>query len=48
VHGLDSGDDDSSGQKGLETQHRSRNPFDGTVVLFNDVVEVLGLVLKII
>ena len=43
MHGLDSGDDDSSGQEGLETQHRSRNPFDGTVILFDDVVEIFIL-----
>jgi hypothetical protein len=32
VHGLDSGDDDFSAPKGLESEHRSRNPFDGTVI----------------
>lgn len=43
MHGFDSGDDDSSAPKGLETQHRSRNPLDGTVILFDDVVEIFIL-----
>ena len=43
MQGLDSGDDDSSAPKGIESEHRSRNPLDGTVILFDDVVEVLVL-----
>ena len=43
MYGLDSCDDDSSAPKGLESEHRWRNPFDGTVILFNDIAEVLVL-----
>ena len=43
VHGLDSGDEDSSTPKGLESEHGSGDPFDGPMVLFDDVVQVFGL-----
>lgn len=43
VHGLDSGDEDSSTPKGLESEHGSGDPFDGPMILLNDVVQVFGL-----
>ena len=43
MHGFDSGDEDSSGPKGLETQHRFCHSFDGPVVLLDNVVQVFVL-----
>ena len=43
VHDLDAGDQDSSAAKGLESEHRPGDAFDGLMVLFDDVVEVLRL-----
>ena len=38
VHEFDTGEGRRSRPKGLEPQHRSRQPFNGAVVLFDDVV----------
>jgi hypothetical protein len=43
VHDLDASDQDSGAAKGLESEHRPGDAFDGAVVLLDDVVEVLGL-----
>src|SRR5450830_874447 len=43
VDSLDAGDDDSSTPKRLESEHRSCDSLDRTVVLLDDVVEVLVL-----
>ena len=43
MHGLDTSNDDSSTPKGLESEHGSGDPFDGPMVLLDDVVQVFGL-----
>ena len=43
MHGLNAGDQDARAAKGLESKHRPHDAFDGTVVLLDNVVEVLGL-----
>ena len=42
-YGLNAGNDSAGTPKCLETQHWTSEPFDGPVVLFNDVVEALVL-----
>ena len=42
-HGFDTGNDDASAAKGLESQHGACDPFNGPMVLFDDVVEMLRL-----
>ena len=43
VHGLDAGDQDARAAEGLESEHRTGDAFDGSVVLLDEVVEVLRL-----
>lgn len=43
MHGFDSGDDDLSARRGLESEHPSCNLLDGPVVLFDDIVQVFVL-----
>ena len=43
MHCLDACDKDPSAPKRLESKHRLGDPFDGPVVLFDDVVQVLVL-----
>ena len=43
MHGFDTGNDDASAAKGLESQHGPCDPFNGPMVLFDDVVEILRL-----
>ena len=43
VHGLDAGDQLGGCVESTETQHRPRSPLDRSVVLLDQVVEVLGL-----
>ena len=38
MHGFNPRDDNSGAAKGLETEHRSRDAFDGPVVLLDDIV----------
>ena len=45
-HGLDTGDECPCAAKRLEAEHRPHDAFDGPMVLFDDVVEILRLVLK--
>ena len=42
-HGFDTGDEDSGTAKVFESEHGARDPFDGPMVLFDDIVEVLRL-----
>ena len=41
VHDLDAGDQDAGAKKGLESEHRPGDAFDGAVVLLDEVVQVL-------
>ena len=43
MHDFDTGNDDASAAKGFESQHGSYEPFNGPMVLFDDVVEILRL-----
>jgi hypothetical protein len=43
VHGLDAGDDLDCRPEGLEPHHRPSSPLDGSVILLDDVVQVLAL-----
>lgn len=43
MHGFDPGSDDSSTQKGLESEHRPGDAFYGPVVLLNAVIAVFVL-----
>ena len=43
MHDLDAGQSDARAPKTLETQHRFRDAFDGPVILFDNVVQVLAL-----
>ena len=43
MHGFNARDDNSGTAIGLETEHRSRDAFDGPVVLLNNTVEILRL-----
>lgn len=43
MHELDAGEKDVGAAKILEAQHRSGSTFDGTVVLLDNVVQVLDL-----
>ena len=43
MHGLDSGDDDSSAPERFQTQHWSGDPLDGPKILLDNVVQVFGL-----
>ena len=43
MHDLDAGEQDCGAAKGLEPEHRPGNPFDGAVVLLDDIVQVLRL-----
>jgi hypothetical protein len=43
VHGLDAGDDLDGRPEGLEPHHRPSSPLDGSVILLDDVVQVLAL-----
>jgi hypothetical protein len=43
VHGLDAGDQPGGAAEGLEPEHRPHDSPDCSVVLFDDVVEVLRL-----
>ena len=43
MHCLDAGHQDGGATEGLEAKHRARDWFDGPMVLFDDVVEVLRL-----
>ena len=38
VHDLDAGDQDSGAAKGLESEHRPGDVFDGSMVLFDDLL----------
>jgi hypothetical protein len=42
MHELDAGDRDRRTPKSLEPEHRAQTKLDGSVVLFNQVIEVLG------
>ena len=37
VHDLDAGDQDSGAAKGLESEHRPGDAFDGSMILLDDV-----------
>ena len=43
VHDLDARDQDLSAAESLEAEHRPGDAFDGSVILLDDVVEVLRL-----
>ena len=43
MHGFDTANDDASAAKGLESQHGPCDPFNGPMVLVDDVVEILRL-----
>ena len=43
THGFDTGDEDSGTAKVFESEHGARGPFDGPVILFDDIVEVRQL-----
>jgi hypothetical protein len=43
VHEFDAGERHGGGLEGLEPQHRSHQPLDGSMILFDDVVEVFDL-----
>lgn len=44
MHGLNAGSSELCRSDCLETKHGSDGPFDGTVILFYPVVQILGLV----
>ena len=46
MHGFDAGDWDSGAAKIFEPEHEVRDPFDGPVVLFDNIVEALRLSLR--
>src|SRR5450631_1492635 len=43
VHEFDTREKDAGAAKILEAEHRSRSAFDGTMVLLDDVVQILDL-----
>ena len=43
VHELNAAKDDACATKGFEAQHRPNDPLNRSVVLFDDVVEILAL-----
>src|ERR1035438_8435237 len=43
VHEFDTGEEDAGAAKHFEAEHRSGSAFNGTVVLLDDVVQVLDL-----
>jgi hypothetical protein len=43
MHGFDASDDNSGRAKGLEFEHGSRDPFDGKMVLLDDIVQIFRL-----
>ena len=43
VHKLDACDGSGCSMHFFETPHGGRNPFDMTVILFDDIVEIFGL-----
>ena len=43
MHEFDAGEKDAGAAKILEAEHRSGSAFYGTVVLLNDVVQILDL-----
>ena len=43
MHGCDTANDDASAAKGLQSQHGPCDPFNGPIILFDDVVEILRL-----
>ena len=43
LHGLDAGEKNARAVKSVEAEHGSHNRFDGSMVLLDDIVEVLDL-----
>ena len=43
MHGFDSRQEDASTAKGFEAQHRPDDALDGSMSLFDNIVQVLGL-----
>jgi hypothetical protein len=43
MHEFDAGERHCGGPEGLESQHESHQPLDGSMILFDNVVEVFDL-----